>query len=112
MMNYSEFPYRGVITRNTTIEEENGDVNVTTSEIYNGVMDYSLNTAVVGLSPQTADYVVSMPLTQDVSGNYIMPRKGDKITISAYGDLLTFTVVNKIPSQVGGITVYVSSGSI
>jgi len=53
-----------------------------------------------------------MPLTQDVSGNYIMPRKGDKITISAYGDLLTFTVVNKIPSQVGGITVYVSSGSI
>ena len=53
-----------------------------------------------------------MPLTQDVSGNYIIPRKGDKITISAYGDLLTFTVVNKIPSQVGGITVYVSSGSI
>lgn len=111
-MNYSEFPYSGVITRTTTIEEDNGDVNVTTTEIYNGVMDYSLNTANVGLSPQTADYVVSMPLTQDASGNYIMPRKGDKITISVYGDLLTFTVVNKIPSQVGGITVYVSSGSI
>jgi hypothetical protein len=112
MMNYSEFPYSGVITRTTTIEEDNGDVNVTTSEIYNGVMDYSLNTAVVGLSPQTADYVVSMPLTKNVSGNYIMPRKGDKITISVYGDLLSFTVVNKIPSQVGGITVYASSGSI
>jgi hypothetical protein len=53
-----------------------------------------------------------MPLTKNVSGNYIMPRKGDKITISVYGDLLSFTVVNKIPSQVGGITVYVSSGSV
>ena len=112
MMDYSEFPYSGVITRTTITEEANGDTSSATSEIYNGVMDYSLNTAVVGLSPQTADYIVSMPLTQDAGGKYIMPRKGDTVTLSAYGDFLSFTVVNKIPSQVGGITVYVSSGSV
>ena len=110
-MIYEEFPYTGVITRNTAEEEPNGDITSTLSEIYNGIMDYSLNTAVAGLAPQTADYIVSMPLTKDANGNYIIPRKGDKVKITAYGEVLEFTVVNKIPSQVGGITIYVSSSN-
>ena len=51
-------------------------------------------------------YVVSMPLTQDSEGNYIIPIKGDSIELVRYGQTLLLEVNNAEPSQLQGISVY------
>ena len=111
-MNVNEFPFTGVITRKSYIEDENHEITETDVEVYNGIMDYSLNTSEVGSVAQTSNYIISMPLTQDINGNYILPKRGDKISLNAFGNTIELTVNDYIPSQVGGITVYATNGNI
>ena len=111
-MNVSEYPYIGVITRKESVEDENHEITETDVEVYNGEIDYSLNTSEVGLVAQTSNYILSMPLTQDVSGNYILPKRGDKVSLNAYGETIELKVNDYIPSQVGGITIYATNGNI
>ncbi len=98
-----EFPYNGVISR--TIYGV-GDEEDTTQEIYSGVMDETTQRDLDGRTLQTAPYVVSIPLTTDEQGNYIIPRKGDDVTVTRYGETLQLTVDNAEPSQLKGISIY------
>ena len=111
-MNVSEFPYTGVITRKESVEDENHEITETEVEVYNGVMDYSLNTSEAGSVAQTSNYIIYMPLTQDINGKYILPKRGDRISLNAYGDMIELTVNDCLVSQLGGITVYATNGSI
>lgn len=105
-----EFPFSGIITRTIIVQQENGDIDESVVEIYNGQMDVSLNTAEVGSIAQTSNYIVSMPLIKRENNTYVLPKKDDKITVNMYGDIFTLTVNNYIPSQVGGLTIYSSRG--
>ena len=96
-----EYPYKGVITR--TVEGETDDEIVT---VYDGVMDETMMTDDEGRVLQTASYVISIPLTQDTNGAYIIPVKGDDIRLVRYGQTLEFTVDNAEPSQIGGVSIY------
>ena len=98
-----EYPYVGVITR--TIECH-GDDEDTTQVIYDGVMDETMSTDDEGRVLQTASYVISIPLTQTQSGEYIIPLKGDEITLTRYGQVVKFAVDNAEPSQLGGVSIY------
>lgn len=97
----SEYPYQGVVKR--TIIGQDDDTVV---EIYNGVMDETMQSDDEGRELQTSSYIVSMPLTQDSEGNYIIPRKGDTVELVRYGETIFFTVDNAEPSQLLGISVY------
>ena len=98
-----EYPYVGVITR--TIEGH-GDDEDTTQVIYDGVMDETMSTDDEGRVLQTASYVISIPLTQTQSGEYIIPLKGDEITLTRYCQVVKFAVDNAEPSQLGGVSIY------
>ena len=98
-----EYPYEGVIT--STIEGH-GDDEDTTQVIYDGVMDETMSTDDEGRVLQTASYVISIPLTQTQSGEYIIPLKGDEITLTRYGQVVKFAVDNAEPSQLGGVSIY------
>lgn len=100
-MTIEEFPYSGTITR-----ELDGEV----VQLYNGVMDISLNTPEVGTVAQTANYIVSLPYNRDANATYVIPQKDDKITVSMLGDNFILIVNLSIPSQLGGVTVYASRG--
>jgi hypothetical protein len=100
-----EYPYQGVIIR--TIEGH-GDEDDTDVVIYNGVMDEHQVTVDEGKILQTADYIISIPLTKTDRGQYIIPRKGDKISLERYGEHLDFVVDNAEPSQLEGISIYVT----
>ena len=99
----SEYPYQGIVKR-TIIGQGDDDDQVV--EIYNGVMDETMQTDNEGRVLQTSSYVVSMPLTQDSEGNYIIPRKGDSIELVRYGETIYLEVDNAEPSQLMGISVY------
>lgn len=99
----SEYPYSGTVTR---VIEGSGRHEDTTQIIYVGVMDAHMSREEVGSMMQTSDYIISMPLTQDENGEWIVPRRGDKIELQRYGETLNFTVDNAEPSQLGGISVY------
>lgn len=98
-----EYPYQGVVRR--TIEGQRNEEDQVV-EIYNGVMDETMQTDNEGRVLQTSSYVVSMPLVQDSDGNYIVPRKGDTIELSRYGETILLTVDNAEPSQLNGISVH------
>ena len=98
-----EYPYVGVITRGI---EGHGDDEDTTQVIYDGVMDETMSTDDEGRVLQTASYVISIPLTQTQSGEYIIPLKGDEITLTRYGQVVKFAVDNAEPSQLGGVSIY------
>ncbi len=98
-----EYPYTGVITR---LVEGHGDDDDTTVELYNGAMDETMMTDDEGRALQTSSYIVSIPLTQDNSGAYIIPIKGDRIELVRYGQTVTFVVDNAEPSQIGGVSIY------
>ena len=93
----SEYPYMGVVRRKVEGQGDEDDVDVV---IYEGVMDEHMTTL------QTASYVISMPLTKDDKDNYIVPRKGDEISLVRFGETLEFVVDNAEPSQLGGVSVY------
>lgn len=98
-----EYPYQGVITR---VVEGHGDDDDTTVTIYEGVMDEHMVSDDEGRILQTASYIISIPLTKDDNDDYIVPRKGDSVSLTRYGEELNFTVDNAEPSQLMGISVY------
>lgn len=104
----AEYPYYGVITRRIEGTGRNPDVDVV---IYEGVMDENMATDEEGRTLQTSSYIISIPLTQDENGEWRVPHKGDKISLTRYGETFTLTVDNADPSQIGGITIYASRNS-
>ena len=103
-----EYPYTGTVT---TVIQGKGSNPDTEETLYEGAMDEHMVTDEEGRSLQTASYIVSMPLTKDESGNWIVPKKGDKIQLTRYGETLKLTVDNAEPSQLGGISVYCTRNS-
>lgn len=98
-----EFPYKGVIRRIIAGQDGEEDQVV---EIYNGVMDETMKMDDEGRSLQTSAHVVSIPLTKDSEGNYIIPIRGDKIELVRYGQRILFNVDNAEPSQLDGVSIY------
>lgn len=98
-----EYPYQGVITR---VVEGHGDDDDSVVEIYSGVMDEHMVSDDEGRVLQTSSYIISIPLTKDDEGNYNIPRKGDNVSLTRYGETLRFTVDNAEPSQLMGVSVY------
>lgn len=98
-----EYPYQGTITR---LIEGQGDEEDTEVTLYEGVMDEHMVTDNEGRVLQTSSYIISIPLTKDENDNYIVPKKGDKITLERYGETIQFVVDNSEPSQLMGISIY------
>lgn len=98
-----EYPYEGYITR---LVEGHGDDDDTEEVIYSGVMDEHMVTDDEGRVLQTSSYIISIPLLKDDNDRYNIPRKGDTVTLTRYGEELKFGVDNAEPSQLGGISVY------
>jgi hypothetical protein len=104
----SEYPYQGTITR---IIEGHGDEDDTEVTLYSGVMDEHMVTDDEGRVLQTSSYIISIQLTKDDNNNYIIPRSGDNIYLVRYGESLRFVVENAEPSQIGGVSIYVTRKS-
>ena len=98
-----EYPYQGTITR---IVEGQGDEDDTEVTLYEGVMDEHMVTDNEGRLLQTSSYIISIPLAKDEEGVYVIPRKGDKISLVRYGETIQFVVDNAEPSQIGGVSIY------
>lgn len=98
-----EYPYVGKIYH---LVAGKGDAEDTYTVIYDGAMDETMNTDDEGRMLQTSSYVISIPLTKDNNGAYIIPDKGDRIELVRYGQTLKFTVDNAEPSQIGGVSIY------
>lgn len=104
-----EYPYTGTIVR---VIQGKGSNRDTESEIYEGVMDEHMVTDSQGITMQTSAYIISIPLTKSTpvspeeEPQWIIPRKGDKITLVRYGENIKFTVDNAEPSQLGGVSIY------
>lgn len=103
-----EYPYNGTITR---VIQGSGMEQDTEIVVYKGVMDEHMMTDEEGRTLQTASYIISIPLTKDENEKWIVPRKGDKITIERYGDTFKLTIDNAEPSQLGGISIYANRNS-
>lgn len=103
-----EYPYTGTITR---IIEGSGREPDEIITVYEGVMDEHMVTDEEGRVMQTSSYIISIPLTNDDDGNWRVPRKGDKIEITRYGETFDLTVDNSEPSQLGGVSIYASRNS-
>lgn len=97
-----EYPYYGTITRVIAGVGREPDEEI---QIYEGIMDEHQQTDEEGRVLQTASYIISIPLTQSDDGAWIIPHKGDKITITRYGETFDLTVDNAEPSQIGGISI-------
>ena len=98
-----EYPYQGTITR---LIEGHGDDDDTEVTLYEGVMDEHMVTDSEGRVLQTSSYIISIPLTKDENESYIIPKKGDKISLTRYGEELMFVVDNSEPSQLMGVSIY------
>lgn len=96
-----EYPYSGQIIRVVDGMGRNGD---TETIIYEGVMDEHQVTDEEGVTMQTSSYIISVPLTS----SSIIPKKGDKIILTRYGETFKLIVDNAEPSQIGGISIYAS----
>ncbi len=103
-----EYPYSGTITR---IVAGSGMEEDTTLVVYEGVMDEHMRDSEEGNVLQTSSYIISIPLTKDENDCYIIPKKGDKISITVFCDTFTLTVDNAEPSQLGGVSVYATRNS-
>lgn len=103
-----EYPYTGTIMRVTQGKGSNPDTEV---ELYEGVMDEHMVTDEEGRTLQTSSYIISIPLTKDANDTWIVPRKGDKISITRYGETFKLEVDNAEPSQLGGVSIYASRKS-
>lgn len=98
-----EYPYQGKIYR---LVVGQGDAEDTYTEIYNGVMDETIRTDDNGRALQTSSYVISIPLTKGSDNKYIIPIKGDEITLVRFDQEVSFVVDNAEPSQLGGVSIY------
>lgn len=99
----NEYPYVGTITR---VVAGQGLEDDTYTVIYDGVMDEHMVTDEQGRTLQTSSYIISIPLKKNEEGEWVVPRKGDIISITRYGETFTLTVDNAEPSQLGGVSVY------
>lgn len=79
--------------------------------LYEGAMDEHMVTDEEGKTMQTSSYIITIPLTKDEGDNWIVPRKGDKITITRLGETFKLTVDNASPSQLGGVSIYATRNS-
>lgn len=98
-----EYPFQGVIYH---VIQGKGSQKDTEVLIYEGVMDEHMVTDEEGHTLQTSSYVISIPLTKDGNGKYIIPRKGDRIEITRYDETFKLTVDNSEPSQLGGVSIF------
>ena len=98
-----EFPYTGTITRRV-FDTRGCELEPIT--VYTGEMDEHMVTEEDGRTLQTSDYIISIPLTKDANGEWIVPRKGDLISINRYGEEFSLTVDNAEASQIGGVSIY------
>ena len=98
-----EYPYQGTITH---VIEGQGDEEDTEVTLYEGMMDEHMVTDNEGRVLQTSSYIVSIPLVKDENESYIIPKKGDKISLTRYGEELMFVVDNSEPSQLLGVSIY------
>lgn len=103
-----EYPYQGTIKR---VVQGSGDEQDTEVLLYQGVMDEHLVTYAEGKTLQTASYIISIPLIKDNADNWVVPRKGDKIELERYGEIISFNIENAEPSQLGGVSIYASRNS-
>ena len=103
-----EYPYIGTITRIVPGTGRNPDIE---SVLYEGVMDEHMVTDEEGSVMQTSSYIISIPLTKDNNDNWVVPRKGDKISITCYSGTFELTVDNADPSQLGGVSIYATRNS-
>jgi len=109
-----EYPYTGTIKR---VIQGKGSKPDTEELLYEGVMDEHMVTDEEGKTLQTSSYIISIPLTKTVptvegeEPQWIVPRKGDKITITRYGETFKLTVDNAEPSQLGGVSIYATRNS-
>lgn len=103
-----EFPYEGVITR---VIAGKGMQPDSTLVIYEGVMDEHMVTDENGNFMQTALYIISIPLVKNDDGNWVIPRKGDKVSVTRYGETFELTVNNATPSQLIGVSIYATRNS-
>lgn len=103
-----EYPYSGHIWRVIQGKGSQPDQEV---PLYSGVMDEHMLTNVEGRTLQTAAYIISIPLTKDDDDRWIVPKKGDKVEITRYGDTFTLTVENAEPSQLGGVSIFCARNS-
>lgn len=104
----TEYPYTGVVKRIIQGTGRNPDRE---EQIYSGEMDAQVAKDEQGNVAQTSEYIVCMPLTTNQQGQYIIPKKGDKISLTQYGVTFEMVVNNADPSQLGGITVYATRTS-
>lgn len=98
-----EYPYQGTITRVVAGQGQEDDERIV---IYEGIMDEHMVTAEEGRTMQTSSYIISMPLLKNDNDEWIVPRKGDEISLVRYGETINLVVDNAEPSQLGGISVY------
>lgn len=103
-----EYPFNGTITR---VVEGSGNEYDTTCTIYDGVMDVHMVTDEEGKTMQTSSYIVSIPLLKDDSDGWVVPVKGDAISVTRYGEELSLSVDNAEPSQLGGVSIYAARSS-
>lgn len=103
-----EYPYSGHIWR---VIQGNGSQPDQEVPLYSGVMDEHMLTNVEGRTLQTAAYIISIPLTKDDDDRWIVPKKGDKVEITRYGETFTLTVENAEPSQLGGVSIFCARNS-
>lgn len=103
-----EFPYTGTIYRVIQGIGSNPDSEVI---IYDGEMDEHMVTDEEGRTLQTASYIISIPLVKDFNDNWVVPHKGDKVTVTRYDETFNLTVDNAEPSQLGGVSIYCSRNS-
>ena len=101
-----EYPYYGTIKR--VVEGEKVDYEIV---VYEGVMDEHMVTDEEGRTLQTASYIISIPLTKNENDEWIVPLKGDKISVTRYGETFTLVVDNADPSQLGGVSVFATRTS-
>ena len=103
-----EYPYTGTIVRVIAGKGDNDDTEIT---LYEGVMDEHMVTDEEGRIMQTSSYIVSIPLTKDDMGDWIVPRKGDRIEIERYGETFKLVEDNAEPSQLGGVSIHAARQS-
>ena len=103
-----EYPYSGTIIR---VVAGNGDADDEEITLYEGMMDEHMVTDEEGRAMQTASYIVSIPLTKDANDEWVVPRKGDRIELTRYGETFKLVVDNAEPSQLGGVSIYAARQS-
>ena len=125
-----EYPYNGTIIRVIAGKGDNDDTEIT---IYEGVMDEHMLQPEEGRTMHTSSYIISIPLTMSVEQfvggafdtsfsndfdasisqkpSWIVPKKGDRIILSRYGETFELTVDNAEPSQLGGVSIYAARSS-